>query len=230
MEENLVQERGVTFFDLIAALKEKVILIIAVTLVCALSGWFVSAVFITPQYEASVNMIVNAKAEGAGNVTNDNISSAQKLVDTYAIIIKSNTVLNQVIEKLNLDMTYKQLYNRISVGAVNNTQVMKVSIKDEDAETAKKIVATIAEIAPDIVVEAVEAGSCKVISQVDAGDDPVSPNVKKNIVIAGFLGFVICAGIVILKELLYDYIVDDTDAEKKLGLSVLGIIPELGDN
>jgi capsular polysaccharide biosynthesis protein len=54
-------------------------------------------------------MIVNTRADSNGNVTTDNINSAKNMVGTYAIIIKSNRVLNEVIAQLDLDMEYEEL-------------------------------------------------------------------------------------------------------------------------
>lgn len=213
--------------ELLNGLKGKLVWIIAATVIAALIGWCVSAYFISPRYEASINMIVNTKGSGSEEVTNDNISSAEKLVDTYAIIIKSNVVLNQVIQLLDLNMSYNELYSDVSVKSINGTQVMCVSVQNESAELAECIVETISEIAPNVIVDAVEAGSCKVVSYVYADNTPVSPDVFQNTVLAGFLGCVICVAVLVLQVLLSDKLVDEIDVERELNINVLGIIPEI---
>lgn len=227
MDDNMEQEYGSVFVDLLLAIKEKIVLIIVVSFVAAMIGWTVSSVFITPKYEASVNMIVNTRTDLTVNVTNDNISSAKNLVDTYAIIIKSNTILNQVIENLDLDMSYEEIYNCVNISAINNTQVMKIAAQYKDSAIAAKIVETISLIAPDIITEAVEAGSCKVVSQVYIGKEPIFPNTRQNTVISGLIGTLVCVAVIVLRELLNDYIVDDYDIQKKLKLPVLGVIPDM---
>ena len=97
------------------------------------------------------------------------LTTAKNLVATYGIIVKSDTVLDQVIEELGLDMTYEQLADRVSVSAVDSTQVMQISVQDENPAEAKAIVGKIVEIAPDVIQEAVEAGSVKVISDARCG-------------------------------------------------------------
>lgn len=227
MEENMEREYTVVFMELLLALKEKIAVILAVTIVSGLLGWGVSSFLLTPRYEASVNMIVNAGTDAVTTLTNDNISTSQNLVDTYAIIIKSNTVLNQVISELNLDLTYEELYEQVSVNAINKTQVMKIAAQDEDPAQAQRIVDTIVKIAPDIVVDAVGAGSCKVVSQVAVDSEPVFPDVQNITVLAALAGMVICIAVIVLKELLNDFIVDDMDVQRKLGIPVLGIIPDV---
>lgn len=227
MEEKIEQSYEVSFIELLLALKEKLLSIILVTIVSAFLGWLGTFFLIVPQYQATVNMIVNTKSDIPGYITTDNIYSAQNLVDTYAIIIKSNTVLNEVIEELDLQMSYEEIYEQVSVNAIDNTQVMKIAVKHHDVQEAKRIAEAISEIAPEIVVNAVEAGSCKVVSQVEAEEKPISPNIWMNTMITGVLGMIVCIAFVVLKELLHDYIVDDVDIEKKLGISALGIIPDM---
>ena len=233
MEEYKVEDKEmeleIDLLELFRALMKNIVMIIIVTILFAAVGFGYSKFLITPQYEASVNMIVNTRSEGATNVTNDNITSAKNMVSTYAIIIKSNTVLNEVIENLGLDMKYGELAEKVSVAAVNSTQVMKVVVQDPDPQLAAQIVEQIISIAPDAIVEAVEAGSCKVISDVVAGEYPVSPSVMKYTALFAMVGLVLSAGLVILKELFSNYIEDDADVAKYLGLPVLGVIPEVED-
>ena len=222
-------ELEIDLLELFNALKKSIVWIVAATLICAVLGFCYSKFLITPQYEASVNMIVNTRSENAGNVTNDNITSAKNMVSTYAIIIKSNRVLNEVIENLELNVDYEKMARKVEVESVNSTPVMEVVVTDPDPERAALIVEQIAKIAPKKIVEAVEAGSCKVISDVETGKDPVSPSVMKYTALLAMVGLVLSAGLVILKELFSNYIEDDADVAKYLGLPVLGVIPEVED-
>lgn len=227
MDYDYEQEYKIIFAELLLALKRKLGMILLVTLVAAVLSWGVSSFVIVPQYEASVNMIVNARTEYNGSITNDNISSAQNLVETYAIIIKSNTVINQVIDTLDLNMSFEELYSQLSVDSINDTQVMKIAVRNKNPELAAQIVQVISTIAPDIVAEAVEAGSCKVVSEVYVDSKPVSPDIMKNTVLAAFLCMMVCVAVIVLAELRNDYIVDQIDVEQKLRIPVLGIIPNV---
>ena len=227
MDDNFERDYGLVVLELLQTLKEKVALILAATILAAALGWGFSAFLMPRKYEASVNMIVNTRTEIVGVVTSDSISSAQDLVDTYAIIIKSNKVLNQVIEKLDLKMTYEELSKQITVDPIRNTQVMKIAAHCPSADQAALIVQTISEIAPDIVADAVEAGSCKVVSDVYSSAKPISPNILKTTAMAAVLAFLAVCALVVLQELFHDYIVDDADMERKLGITALGVIPDV---
>ena len=207
-------------------LKNNAISVVASTLVCAIVGFLVTTFLITPQYEASATMIVNSQQNQANaNITNDMITTSKNLVNTYGIVIKSDTVLQQVIDALNLDMTYEEMRNRVQVSAVDSTQVMRIAVQDANPAQAKAIVGKIVEIAPDIVRDAVEAGSVKVISDARVGDAPVSPNKMMNTAIAGLLGLVLSVGVVFLREMMNNTFKTDDDIQKHLGFTVLGVIP-----
>lgn len=83
------------------------------------------------------------------------------------------------------------------------------------------------EQAPDIIIQTVKAGSVEVISQPKAGENPVSPRKMMNTAIAGMLGLVFGLGVVFLRSMLNNKFMTDTDINKKLGLTVLGVIPQV---
>lgn len=232
MEANLLEQdyETIDLRELFFIIKNNIVAIIAVTVLFAVAGGMVTMFMITPMYEASATMIVNTRQDQTANVTNDQINSAKNLVDTYAIIIKSDTVLSSVISDLNLDMTYSQLSSSVTVSAVDSTQVMQVSVQNADPALAKSIVAEITAIAPEIILDKVEAGSVKVISEARAGDKPVSPSLTKNVAIAALLGLVLSVGFVLLREMLNNTFKSDEDIQKNLGIPVLGVIPRVEDN
>ena len=196
---------------------------IAAAVICLLVCTFV----LTPRYQASVNLIVNSRQDGNASITSDNINSARNLIDTYAVIIKSNLVLNDVIQRMGLDITYSQLADSITVGSVNSTQIMAITVTNENPGLAGKIAQTIAEVAPDVIVEKVEAGSCKAVSDVEIGTTPVYPQTKKTMLLCALAGMVAACALLVVNHLLHNYIVDDEDVQKKLDLPVLGFIPEV---
>ena len=57
----------------------------------------------------------------------------------------------------------------------------------------------------------------------------MSPSYKKNVLIGVLIGIVITSAIVIVMYLLDDKIHTGEDIEKYLGLSVLGVIPEVSN-
>ena len=100
---NTVQEqneKSISMQELFVILKKYLITIVVAGLAGGIGMFCLCRFLVAPVYEASAKMIVNARVEQTGTVTNDQITSSQKLVDTYAIIIRSQPVLEPVIETL----------------------------------------------------------------------------------------------------------------------------------
>ena len=112
-EENEV----IDLTEILSAVRQHLLELIFVTLVAALVGFTASKFLMTPKYDSSALMIVNTRQDVNANVTSDQINSATQLVSTYSIIIKSDTVLQRVIDNLGLNLTYaEQARSRSSCG------------------------------------------------------------------------------------------------------------------
>lgn len=221
-EENEV----IDLTEILSAVRKHLLELIFVTLAAALVGFMASKFLMTPKYDSSALMIVNTRQDVNANVTSDQINSATKLVSTYSIIIKSDTVLQQVIDNLGLNLTYAQLNKRVTVAAVDDTQVMKITVQSDSPEWARQVCEQIITVAPDVIKEAVEAGSVKVISNPSLATEPVSPNIMKNTMLAAAVGFVLVIGIIVLQVLLDNKINTEEDVTKYLDMTVLGVIPQ----
>lgn len=216
----------IDLLEVLDIVRRRILVILLTTIVAAAAGFVVSAFILVPQYEASALMIVNTRQDTTANVTSDQITSATKLVSTYSIIIKSDTVLQQVINNLGLSLDYSELKERVTVTAVDDTQVMQITVRSDNIEWARQVCEQITKISPDVILESVEAGSVKLISQASANPDPVSPNVGRNTAVAALLGLVLSMGVVILREMLDNKIKSEEDVRKYLDLPVIGVIPD----
>ena len=97
----------IDLLEILRLLKKNLLVILAVTILLAVAGYLVSTFAMTPQYEASATLIVNSREDQAAAqapITNDQLTSATKLVDTYAVILTSDTVLDKTISNLNLNV------------------------------------------------------------------------------------------------------------------------------
>ena len=216
----------IDLLEVLSVVRQHILVILLATILAAAVGFGVSRFVMVPQYEASALMIVNTRQDTSANVTSDQINSATKLVSTYSIIIKSDTVLQQVINNLGLNLTYQELHDRVTVTAVDDTQVMQITVRSDNPEWARQVCEQITQISPNVILESVEAGSVKLISQASANPDPVSPSVPRNTAVAALLGLVLSMGIVILREMLDNKLKSEDAIRKYLELPVIGVIPD----
>ena len=223
------EEQGIEIdlMQIVRTLLSNLKYIVVVTLLFGVLGYLGNTMMVTPIYEAGAKMIVNTRKDENQNVTNDQINSAKNLVGTYAVIIRSRDVLNQVITDLNLTDTYSQLASSISVKAVNETQVMQITVQHPDRNTALAVAAKLLEVAPSAILEKVEAGSVKTVEQAYAGMEPVSAGALYHAVLAAMAGFVLVCAVVVIISLTDNTYKSDMDIQRDLGLPVLGVIPAM---
>ena len=141
------------------------------------------------------------------------------LVCTFALTPRYQASVNMIVNT--------RQDNTTTVGSVNSTQIMAITVTNENPGLAGRIAQTIAEVAPDVIVEKVEAGSCKAVSDVEIDTTPVYPQTKKTTLLCALAGMVAACALLVVNHLLHNYIVDDEDVQKKLDLPVLGFIPEV---
>ena len=140
----------IDLLEVLNAVRQHIAVLILCTLATAIAGFAITHFLITPQYESSALMIVNTRQDTTSTVTSDQINSATKLVSTYSIIIKSDTVLQQVIDDLGLSLSYSDLKGRVTVSAVDDTQVMKITVRSNNPEWARQVCDDITAVSPDV--------------------------------------------------------------------------------
>lgn len=219
-------EKSISFQELFVLLKRYLALIIAAGLIGGIVTYCICSFFVAPVYEANAKMIVNSRQEQTGSVTNDQITSAQKLVDTYAIIIRSQPVLEPVIQNLNLPMDVEKLAKKVTVTSVNDTQVMQIAVQSKDPEQALQIVEQIVAICPSIIIDAVEAGSVKTIEPAHLKKEPVAPSTNLFTVVAALLCMFAVMAFVLIRFMTDNTYKSETDLRNDLELPVLGVIPD----
>jgi capsular polysaccharide biosynthesis protein len=231
LEENY---KSISLQNLLQILWNNLLLIFACSFLCGLFTFFGTYFIITPQYESKATMIVNARSDPNITITYDQINSAKNLIDTYTVILKSETVINQVIHNLQnkgyttiQNVPVDEMTKRISIDQVESTQVMSITAKDPDPKLALDIVKEILNIAPDFLISTVKAGSVEIVSPPTAPIKPVSPNLMMNAVIGFILGCISAMSFILMREMFDTTLKSDEEIRNLIGLQVLGKIPSV---
>ena len=222
MEEEVIDLR-----EYLSIIKKKWFIMAILCAVCVAASAVYSFFIAKPVYQAETTLIVKTeKTEGTNSLSNDQVMVSQKLALTYGEIIKSRKVLDEVIKNLDLKESYGSLSSKISVSTVTDTQIIKVSVQDTNKSNAAKIANEIPKVFAKEAIRIADANGVEVIDKAQTPVNPVSPNKKMNILIAGVLGVMIGLFIIFIIEFLNTKIKTPQDIEKELGLPLLGVIPE----
>ena len=213
-------------------LKKKMWLIGLSAIICGLISGLVSFFVLKPVYEANTSLIVNKEVEDETTqmATTDDLNYVQKLAITYGEIIKSRTVITSTIEKLKLDTTYEELVGAVSVSNVADTQIIKISVQDNNPVIAAKICNTIPQIFTKELQRTVEVSGVKVIDKAIVPKNPIKPNKTMNLAIAMVLGVMASVFIIFLIEALDNKIKKPEDIQESIGIPVLGTVYEYETN
>ena len=204
--------------------KKLVILLIAVIF---LTGSIVYSTFLQKPMYQSYTTILLTKEENTAITTTD-LNLNRILVDTYSVIIKSNTVIKQVINNLNLDYSVGSLKKLVTVESVNDTEIIKITVKNSDAVLAKDIANEIAKVFNSEIVKLYNIQNIGVVDRAEVNNVPYNVNIIKQVVLATIRGCVLAFALVFVVFYFDTTVKSAEDVEKKLGLAVIGTIPFSG--
>ncbi|WP_195985677.1 Wzz/FepE/Etk N-terminal domain-containing protein [Clostridium sp. D33t1_170424_F3] len=198
---------------------------LAVGLICAV---LISMFVLPKKYTSSVSLYVNNGQPIINNALNMNdINASQKLVGTYIVILQDEHVMEQVAEQLSSPLSAAQLAGMISMGAVNDTEVLAIFANTEDPQLSAEICNVYADIAPKVLQRVVKAGSVEVLGEAKAATSPSSPSVVKNGLIGALAGLVLMLGWTFYREMADNTVKSEDDLRKHIDVPVLGEIPKI---
>ena len=179
---------------------------------------------ITPMYSSSATMLVVTKETTLSSLADLQLGS--QLTNDYEIMITSRPVLQEAIEELGLEISYKRLRNMITISNPNDSRMLIISTLQADPELAKNVVDTVAEISSEYIAEKMEVTAPKIIEE---GEVPIfqsSPNLLRNTAIGGMLGILAAVFLICVAVILNDSIQTEDDIERYLQLPVLAVVPD----
>lgn len=229
-------QNGVVEIDLIKlakALWSRAFLIVLVALICACAMFLYTFFLIDPTYEANCEVYVNNSSISIGStslsISNNDLTASKSLVDTYIVILKSRTTLNEVIKVADLDYNYTQLLKMITAGSVNNTEVFNIKVTSTSPDEAKLIANTIAQVLPQKVSEIVDGSSVRIVDYAVKPVVKAAPSLTKNTSIGLIVGLFIACGYVTFNEIIDDIIHDEDVLSENVDPPVIGVIPDLDE-
>lgn len=229
------QSKGTTEIDLLelaGVLLRRIGIIILCTVVMAVAAFGYTYYFIDPVYTASAMMYVNNSDISVGStsisLSSSDVSVGQNLVSTYAVIAKSRTVLEEVIDQAGLSYSYGTLYNMISISAVDDTAIFEISVSSGSAREAETIANTIADILPDKISDIVGGSDARVVDYAVIPSSRTSPSYTRNTSMGALLGLVLSAAVIIVLHLFDENIHGEDYLTKTYGkIPLLAVIPDM---
>ena len=222
-------------------------LIISVVVIFATCSLAYTKLCIPKKYTSSVSLYVmnNKVTQNTGEILSSDISASQMLVNTYSVILSDNLVMENVGKKLiekygaeNLEKVFpivdgedgkiipaSSIARCISMGAVNDTEVLQVSATTRDPQISVDVCLAMTEIAPKVLADIMGVAYVNPIGYPELPAGQSSPNVAKNVVLGAVFGMIISVGFVIFLNLMNNTITDGESLRNRFSIPILGEIP-----
>ena len=234
MKEKEIKKDEVIEIDvkrLFNAVVRRAWMVAIVAILCAVLTFLGTFFFVTPMYESSAIFYVNNNALSMGDMdfslTTGDITAAKSLVDSYIVILKTRTTLNDVIDYAGVDRTYGELRNMISAASVNETEIFEIIVSSEDPVEAEQIANAIAYILPKRISSIIEGTSAKIVDTAIVASKPSSPSYTRNTMIGFLAGLLVTAVIIILREVFDISVHTEDDVQQCCSHPVLTSVPDM---
>lgn len=224
MNKNEPAEDYIDLGEIFNTLVRRIGIILLAAVVFGLGGFLYAAFLATPLYNAEAMMIVNSGEHYSEYVSTDQLRSAASLVNTYSVIVTSDTVMDDVVKNLKMEDTFKDEVDKITVTAVNDTQIMRITVTASSPETALKVCSEITRVAPPVILDVVEAGSVKMVSKASVEPRPVTASAKKVTALAGAAGFLLAAAVIVIITIMDNKVKNENDI-RNANLALIGVVP-----
>ena len=227
-EKAIDNELEIDLVDLIIFLAKKAWIILSIAVIVALSCYYIMQTNMKAFYKADTTIYILYRENEKGVSPND-IQAGTFLTSDYKKLIKSHSVLDQVINTLSLDYNYDELSEKTEVEVETDTRIITISVKDADPYMAMEVANMIREVATDYINKVMKA---ELVMKVDAAqlpENPIVKNSKKAAMIGGMVGAMGVVGVLGMGYILRGTITNEKYIEERMNLPVVAVIPEVNE-
>jgi len=214
-------------------------LLVTITVLAGLAAGYIT----TPKgsvYTAQSTIYVGARQlspSGVGNgfVSADLLLGMEAVIKTYAVMIDSQPIAAEAVKRAGIQRSADGVVASTTAAQEPNTQLLLVSVRDPDPAAAQQLANSLA----DVFVEKIETFEPSAAPQPGAIPQlpayvferaslptvPASNGATRRMFLGLLFGLTAAIGLVSLLEYLDITIKSASDAERRIELPVLGVIP-----
>ena len=171
--------------------------------------------------------MVSRQNQDNNALTNSDLQAGSYLVKDYREIILSQNVLSQAIEELKLDMTPAELSKKISVSVPTDTRILSITAKDGNPKEAARIANGLRNVAAEKIIAVTKVSDVTTLDEAEVPQSPSSPNIRRNVLLGFIAGAGLMVVLMVVVEVLDDRVKRPEDIEELMGLTLLGVVPDI---
>ena len=222
------EETEIDLIDLAWALLDKIHYIVLCFLIGAVIMNAYSYFLVRPTYKSTAKMYVVSASKNSV-VDLDALNIGTSLTADYEQLMLSYPVLEQVINKLNLDMDSDTLAKMITLENPTDTRILNINVVSTDPKSARDIANTLMEVSVDYLPKTMSTNAPNVAQKAKLADHKDGPSYKKYTMIGALAGAFLYCMYLVVKYLMDDTIHTADDMEKYFDIVPLAVIPDVSE-
>jgi capsular polysaccharide biosynthesis protein len=204
--------REIDLREVVDIIKKRVWMVIIITVLSTVAGAMYSTYNTTYLYQSSTRVIIGASAE---------------LMTTLQVIIKDTTILEKVVQEMNLEKSPEALSSQITISSIGGSQVVSINVTDTDANRAADIANTTARVFKEEIPNILEFDDVRVLSEAKVNPYPINETQNRTIILAFVFGLAVSIGLTFLLDSFDDTVRPDHDVEEIFDLPLLGRVSKM---
>ena len=224
--DRIEEETEIDLIDLAWALLDKIHYIVLCFLIGAVIMNAYSYFLVRPTYKSTAKMYVVSASKNSV-VDLDALNIGTSLTADYEQLMLSYPVLEQVINKLNLDMDSDTLAKMITLENPTDTRILNINVVSTDPKSARDIANTLMDVSVDYLPKTMSTNAPNVAQKAKLADHKDGPSYTKYTMIGALAGAFLYCMYLVVKYLMDDTIHTADDMEKYFDIVPLAVIPDV---
>ena len=219
-------EEEINLVEILTILKKNLAKIFTITFVAILLAALATAYVITPQYQASTQLLVDQPSE-ENILTTGAIQTSTQLISTYREIVLSPPIIEETLEDLGrADFSVEEAQSMIEVTSTSESQIFSIDVQAPDPEFSADLANGLADTFGENIEDIFEVDNVSIIARAETPAEPFSPSLLRNMAIAGLIGIALSILLIFIQEAL-DTTIKDEEFFSEIGLLALGGVNQM---
>lgn len=222
----LNDEVQIDLSELFKLVKKHIKLIIILMLIGVIIAGSYTTFMVDKKYSSQGTILLKAQVVD-GTVDTTQLNSNNSMIANYIKLLQGNNIQDKIAK--NLDISAGSVRGALQISNTEDTQIIEIGAVTNDPGLSKRIVDETISVFTETVKEMLDISNIIIVDNAEINTNPVSPSIKKNMMLGAVAGVVISLGYILLTYLLDTKIKNGEIAEQVLDLPVLGAIPYFED-
>ena len=214
-KENFIEHtngKDINLKEYYEVIKKRFWIIMVVTILSTVAGYFYSNHNNIPLYQTSTRIIIGADSEH---------------MKTLMVMIKDPIIMEKVKNELHLSQSAEGIASQIVVEQIDASQVIRISVTNANPKLAVRLANETAKAFKSEIVSILNFKDVQLLSPAKENPYPINGDQNRTVVIAFVFGIIIGIGLVFLIDSLDETIKRDSEVEGILGVPVIGVISNM---